>query len=229
MSAVEVWWARLDDSRPALADDLDAVERERLNAYARDEDKARFLLGVAIVRRVLGVHLLLPPAAVQLDRTCPDCGRPHGKVHADGMQVSVSHSGDLIGVAFHPSTPVGLDVELVDPKLDPDALATITLADSEAAHLTRYAETDRARAFTQYWTRKEALVKATGDGIRADFRKIVVTPPDQPAAVLDWPAHTGPVQLADLAVDAKHVASLAALTSAALTVHSIDAAPLLTR
>jgi 4'-phosphopantetheinyl transferase len=79
---VEVWWARTADARPGLAEDLDANEQLRLAAYTREEDRARFLVGCAVVRRVLGIHLLLPPAKVLLDRACTDCGRPHGKVRA---------------------------------------------------------------------------------------------------------------------------------------------------
>ncbi|HEY0472917.1 MAG TPA: 4'-phosphopantetheinyl transferase superfamily protein [Kribbella sp.] len=222
---VEVWWARISDARPELAAELDAAEQTRLAAYARAEDKARFLLGCAVARRVVGVHLLLPPAQVRLDRTCPDCGRPHGKVRTEGMQLSVSHSGDLVAVAFHPSTPVGLDVELIDPGIDADSLATVSLAEVEAKELARYE--DRARAFTAYWTRKEAVVKATGDGMRADLRKVIVSPPDQPAALREWAGYVGPVQLVDLEAGSDYAAALAILTKAELTVRSIDAAPLL--
>lgn len=224
---VEIWWARLRDARPELATDLDADERSRLAAYARDEDKARFLLGAAVIRGVLGRRLDVPPAEVRLDRTCPDCGRPHGKVATDGMQLSVSHSGDLIAVAFHPGTPVGVDVELVDPKIDADSLATVSLSDVEADHLAKVEPADRARAFTQYWTRKEAVVKATGDGIRADLRKVIVSAPDQPAALLEWPGYAGPVRLLDLGAGQDYAAALAVLSDEPLDVRSIDAGPLL--
>ena len=228
MSVVEVWWGRIGDARPELAEDLNAIERGRLAAYAREEDKARFLVGCAIVRRVLGVQLLMPPASVRLDRSCPDCGRPHGKVRAPGVELSVSHSGELVGVAFHPGVAVGLDVEVVDPEIDADELASVSLADVETEELGRYDDgTGRARAFTTYWARKEAVVKATGDGIRADLRKVVVSPPDEDARLVEWAGYDGTVRLVDLEVGSRHAAALAALTETELTVHSIDAGPLL--
>lgn len=228
--SVEVWWARVHNARPELAADLDPAEQGRLAAYARPEDKARFLLGCAVVRRVLGLHLSLPPANVRLDRSCPDCGRPHGKVHAldaDGIQLSISHSGDLIAVAFHPRTPVGVDVEVVDPKIEADSLATVSLAESEAKELAKYEPAERARAFTTYWTRKEAVVKATGDGMRADLRTVIVSPPDQPAALLEWSGYDGPVQLVDLDAGPDYTAALAILSSDRPTVNALDAAALL--
>lgn len=191
MTEVEVWWGRIAQVRDEFAADLDRVELERLSAYRRDDDKARFLLGCTIVRRVLANRLSLPPAKVRLDRTCPECGKPHGKVRADGVELSVTHSGDLVGVAVSES-PVGLDVEKVDPALDVDGLAGISLSDTELAALPH---TDRARAFTTYWTRKEAVVKATGDGLRIDLRTI-----------------TGPpagFRLMNLEVDPGYVAALA--------------------
>ncbi|GAA1598928.1 4'-phosphopantetheinyl transferase superfamily protein [Kribbella sancticallisti] len=224
---VEIWWARVRDARPELAADLDDAEKSRLAAYARDEDKARFLLGAAMIRRVLGQRFIKAPAAVKLDRSCPDCSRPHGKVTSEGMQLSVSHSGDLIAVAFHPSTAVGVDVELVDPQIDADSLAGVSLGESEAKYLATLEPGERARAFTTYWTRKEAVVKATGDGIRADLRKVIVSAPDQPPVLVEWPGYGGPVQLVDLQAGHEYAAALAVLSDEAPDVRSIDAGPLL--
>ena len=227
MTAVEVWWAKIGDVRWELIADLDDAERGRLAAYARQEDKDRFLLGAAVTRRVLGMHQMIRPADVRLDRTCEDCGRPHGKVKAKGMQLSVSHSGDLIGVAFHPTAPVGLDVEKVDLGIDADSLAVVSLAEVETQELKKYEPADRARVFTRYWTRKEAVVKATGDGMRSDLRRLVVSPPDQPAELLSWPMYDGGIQLVDLEIGSDYSAALAILTSDEVRIHSMDAAPLL--
>ncbi|WP_432948196.1 4'-phosphopantetheinyl transferase family protein [Kribbella sp. CA-253562] len=226
---IEIWWARLSTQSidPAWVGDLDAVERERLAAYVRQEDKDRFLLGCTIVRRLLGRRQQLPPASIRLDRRCGDCGRPHGKVRAEGAELSISHSGDLVGVAFHPGTPVGLDVEVVDTRLDPLDLARVSLAPEETEHLVRRDAADRPAAFTTYWTRKEAVVKATGDGIRADLSKLVVSAPDQPAAVLQWPDHDGPVRLVDVDSAPGHRAALAALTEEPIEVGTFDAADVL--
>jgi 4'-phosphopantetheinyl transferase len=224
---VEIWWARTTDARPALVGELSAAERGRLAAYARDEDKSRFLAGCAIVRRVVATKLGLSPADVALDRTCPDCGRQHGKVAVDGMQVSVSHSGDRIVVAFHPTAAVGVDVELINPAIDADSLASVSLSNVEAAELAGFEPEARARAFTQYWTRKEAVVKATGDGIRADLRKVIVSAPDQPPALREWAGYDGPVRLVDLPAGVEYAAALAILSEETPEVRSFDAGPLL--
>lgn len=219
---VEVWWGRIGLVRDEFAADLDPAELGRLAAYRRPQDQARFLLGVTIVRRLLAARFSLPAAKIRLDRSCPDCGRPHGKVRADGAELSVSHSGDLVGVAITRRTPVGLDVEKVDPGIDVDSLAKVSLSDGERRELDRYDGDTRARAFTTYWTRKEAVVKATGDGIRTDLRTVVVSPPNQPAEL-----SAGGLQLVDLPVDAQHVAALAVLSGEPPAVRTRDAAELL--
>ncbi|MER7244883.1 4'-phosphopantetheinyl transferase superfamily protein [Kribbella sp. NPDC000426] len=175
---------------------MDGVERERLAAYVRDEDKARFLLGVTITRRVLGVRFSLPPAKVSLDRTCFECGKPHGKVRADGVELSVTHSGELVGVAFS-DQPVGLDVEKVDPGMDVDGVARVALSAAEVRELERYDGIAKARAFTTYWTRKEAALKATGEGLRGELRA---------------PLAAG-IQVQELEVGADHRAALAVVSA----------------
>lgn len=166
---VDIWWADVDEARTEFVHDLDEVERGRLAAYMRDADKARFLLGVTIVRRVLAARFSLPAAKIELDRTCAECGKPHGKVRAAGVELSVTHSGQLVGVAFS-DRPVGLDVEQVDPEVDVDAVARIALSAAAAQELSEYDGMAKARAFTTYWTRKEAVLKATGEGLRGDLR-----------------------------------------------------------
>ncbi|WBQ03242.1 4'-phosphopantetheinyl transferase family protein [Kribbella sp. CA-293567] len=224
---MDIWWGRTADARPGLVGELDASERARLTAYARDEDKSRFLVGATIVRRVLSIKLELPPRDIQLDRTCPDCGRQHGKISVDGMQLSVSHSGDRVVVAFHPTAAVGVDVELINPSIDADSLASVSLSTLEAAELAGFEPAARARAFTQYWTRKEAVVKATGDGIRADLRKVIVSAPNQPPALREWAEYDGPVRLVDLPAGVEYAATLAILSEHTPEVRSFDAAPLL--
>ncbi|WP_350277658.1 4'-phosphopantetheinyl transferase superfamily protein [Kribbella sp. HUAS MG21] len=166
---VDVWWAGVDEARPEFERDLDTAERERMAAYVREIDRARFLLGVTIVRRVLAARFSLPAAKIELDRTCSMCGKPHGKVRAAGVELSVTHSGALVGVAVA-DVPVGIDVERVDPALDVDGVARVVLSADEVQTLSQYSGLEKARTFATYWTRKEAVVKATGEGLLGEQR-----------------------------------------------------------
>jgi 4'-phosphopantetheinyl transferase len=199
-------------------DMLDDVERARAAAYVRSADCERFVLACGVTRSVLGAHLSISPADVVLDRTCQDCGQPHGKVRVvdegSTVQLSVSHSGDAVVVAFHRSAPVGVDVERIDRGLDHARLAEQVLTDAELAQLRRLHPTARPRAFTTYWARKEAIVKATGEGLRAPLREIALSAPDRPARLLsraDRPDLVDTLWLHDLAAPPGYVAAVAVL------------------
>jgi 4'-phosphopantetheinyl transferase len=212
---VHVWWAepRLDAAWQGF---LDPSERGRFQAYRRAEDQARFLTGTALVRTIYGTELGVDPAAVKLDRRCPDCSRPHGKVRLAGgscdIEVSVSHSGDWVLVAAYRGHPVGVDIEHVNPDLDHTELARIALTEAERVRLA--AETDRATSFTTTWARKEAVVKALGEGLRTPLSGFEVSPSNEDARVVAWPRRTdlvGRIHLIDLAADPGHRAAVAVL------------------
>ena len=101
---------------------LDDHERERLTRFRRPADRARYLAAHALARLVLGGSGRTA-AALRFDRTCR-CGAAHGRpVLPGGPGFSLSHSGDLVGVAVRPGAAVGLDVEQVRDIADLPALA----------------------------------------------------------------------------------------------------------
>ena len=214
-----LWWARVSDASGDQVALLDEAERARLAAYRRPSDRDRFLVGCALAKTVIAACTGRRPEQVSFDRTCRQCGRPHGKpVVAGGPEFSVAHSGALIAVAVA-GDPVGVDVEQLDGRArplgrdgDPDALARLVLAESERAALAAVDPPARARAFLVAWARKEAVTKATGDGLRVPFSQIVVAAGGLPR-VTSWPYPQPPesVSLLDLDAGPGYVAALAVL------------------
>jgi 4'-phosphopantetheinyl transferase len=148
---VEIWWSTLAAADRSLLDLLDGTERARVAALQRPADQGRSLVAAALLRVVVGDHLRVPPGEVRIDRTCGDCGGPHGRprVLAPGEtapHVSVSHSGLLVVVALTRATPVGVDVERVP--------------DGEAAPAVPGADVPDVAT----WVRREAMLKVAGDG-----------------------------------------------------------------
>jgi len=213
-----VWWARRQDAAPRLAGLLDDAERERWTAYRRDADRERFLVGCALAKTVVAACTGQRPAQVSFDRACGQCGKPHGKPAVrGGPDLSVSHSGDLVAVAVA-AAPVGVDVEQLDGRArdlgdDPAALARMVLAEEERAALAAVGPEGRMRAFLVAWTRKEAVTKARGDGLRVPFADVVVAADLAAPRVTAWPYPQDPrsVSLLDLDPGPGYVAALAVI------------------
>jgi 4'-phosphopantetheinyl transferase len=211
----------------ATAQLLSPPEQTRATAYRTEADRRRFQVGVAITRLALAEQLDCAPAEVELDRTCPDCKQPHGKVRVagprPGWEVSVSHSGELVGVAMGTVAPLGLDVEQIRA-VEVDSMASLVLTPTERRRVT--STTD----FFRYWTRKEAVVKSTGDGLRQPLNLVSVTAPSEPAGVVGWSGRdqmAAGIRLYDLADRTDHLASLAVLSREEITISERDAGPLL--
>jgi len=214
---VDVWWARpvSPAEAPSLVDLLDAHERARLDRFRRDADRARYLAAHALARLVVGPRTGTDPAALTIDRTCR-CGKPHGKPTVAGVEFSLTHSGDRVGVAVSAGGPVGLDVEEHRDLGDLDGLAGHALSPTEPR------PTDGA-AFLRVWTRKEALLKATGEGLSGPMNAITLAGP----TVVSWTDGPSQVWLVDLDAGPAHPAALAGLGDEPDEVHVHDGDTLL--
>jgi 4'-phosphopantetheinyl transferase len=220
---VHLWWAEHRFAEASWTALLNPAEHSRYHAYRCEADRTRFLTGVVMVRRLFAAELGIDPAAVRLDRQCLNCQRPHGKVRLGGEpsgagpEVSLSHSGRWVVLAATRGCPVGVDVERIAPGLDYAGASRLALSRRESEQLLRLPVGDRVPSFTRSWTRKEAVLKAIGEGLRSAPSGLEVTPADSPAAIVAWPARpelTGRLQLTDLACPKDYRAAVAVLDPA---------------
>jgi 4'-phosphopantetheinyl transferase len=189
-----VWWSPLREVTDYSV--LDPVERLRRDTYRPGSaDRDRFTLGATLLRIAAGHAIGVAPEAVRIDRTCAACGQPH---------VSLSHSGYWVVVAATRLGPVGIDVEEVGA--------------TKYHRLLRHvaAEGEEVEDFVQTWSRKESVMKATGDGLRARMTGIVF---DSSGLLLRYPERKGmAARVVDLAPDRHHRAAVTVLTREAVEV-----------
>ena len=201
-----VWWAAFADYRAGHDRLLSDVEVQRSVRLHRAEDRTRQRLGAVLLRLAAGSVLGETPERVRVERTCPRCSAPHGRplLPGSGLHASITHSGDVVGLALTRIAPVGLDVERI-AAVDLDELAGMVLQPDERA--------PDGDAFFTYWTRKEAVVKATGDGLAVPLSRVRVTAPGQRPELLAYPGHDGglPAHLVDLRPADGYRAALAVL------------------
>ncbi|MFC4854200.1 4'-phosphopantetheinyl transferase family protein [Actinophytocola glycyrrhizae] len=225
----DVWWARPAAGTPALLELLDDVERSRYDGYRREIDKFRFLTGRTLIRGVAALELGVSARDVVIDSSCFGCGKPHGKPKVDGLEVSISHSGDWVALALTEAAPVGVDVEEVRDA-EVDDLARIALSPAELAVFRTVPPGDKKGAFFTYWSRKEAVVKATGKGMSVPMSKLTLTAHDEPPRVVSSEApevESGAVFMADLDPREGYRAGLAVFGTEEPKVTERDAADLI--
>lgn len=100
---------------------------------------------------------------------------PHGKPHAPsagGIEFNLSHSGPYVLLAFARGQALGVDVERRRRRLSLLALARRFFAAEEAEALAALPEPDRPACFLQLWTRKEAVLKALGEGLNFGLHRL---------------------------------------------------------
>ncbi|MFO8039812.1 MAG: 4'-phosphopantetheinyl transferase superfamily protein [Sodalinema sp.] len=155
-------WGAEDESLLAIA------ERERAQRYRRGEDRHRFVLTRCWLRRLLGVYLGQDPRALRFEVTS------RGKPFLAGFPLlfNLSHSGDWALLAFGRDRPLGIDVE-AHRSVSVMSLARRFFQPSELARLEALPPTEQERLFFEYWTAKEAYLKATGEGLGALSRVAV--------------------------------------------------------
>lgn len=151
----------------ALQSSLDAAELARAARFHHEADRNRFLLWHGLLR-LLAAHYLERPAAA-LTFKAGEFGKPHMSGMDEGrLAFNLSHSGDLMLVAFARSGRVGVDVERWSAALgapERARIATSVFSTGEQTALAQLPVELRRAAFYAVWTRKEAYVKATGHGI----------------------------------------------------------------
>ena len=185
---VHLWVLPLDTPpRPAaeLAASLDEAERARAARLSRPVERHRFIVGRGLLRLLLGAYVGLPAAQVSFDHG------PFGKpVLARGSGASppsfnLSHADGWALLGVTRGGAIGVDLERVGPIPERDLLARQFFAPGEVASFARLPPSRVVDGFYACWTRKEAFLKLTGEGLsRATTSFEVTTDPDGPAMLV---------------------------------------------
>jgi 4'-phosphopantetheinyl transferase len=140
---------------------LSADEQERAARYHFDIDRRRFTAARGQIREILAAYLSMPAQDLAFFYN------PQGKPSLPGGRLcfNLSHTLGIGLLAVTQAQETGIDVEGVNRKVDSPGIASRFFAPAETNALFALPEADRARAFFDCWTRKEAYIKARGLGL----------------------------------------------------------------
>jgi 4'-phosphopantetheinyl transferase len=186
---VDVWRVpleMLERERGMLEESLSVEERKRASRFRHNVDRARFVAAHGALRAILGRCLGFEPRCLRF--SYGRFGKPalDGPPGASQVEFNLSHSGDLALVAASFGRRLGIDLEQVDASRSGKEIAERFFSSREVAALRTLPRERQADAFFACWTRKEAYLKARGDGLSFPLDRFSVSvSPDEPASLLD--------------------------------------------
>jgi|SRR5579884_318017 len=156
-------------------------ERERAERFRFDRDRRRFIVGRGLLRLLTACYLEEPPESIRFGYGEYD--KPY--LDGPGPFFNLAHSGPVALLAFSSASEIGVDVELAGHDLSRERIAERFFSPAEVRALRGLPARAQARAFLNCWTRKEAFIKARGDGLSLPLDSFDVTlAPGQPPRLL---------------------------------------------
>jgi len=158
-------WQRSLSSLPsevhACHELLSPDERERASRYRVERARSEFILTRAALRSLLAAYLKRTPQDLVFQAT--QYGKPF--LHGSDLSFNVSHTDGLALLGFVRRRQIGVDVEKIRPEPEARKLAERFFSSAERRALQDFTGGELQAAFFRCWTRKEAYIKARGEGL----------------------------------------------------------------
>ena len=183
---VEVWLISCGSSTESdcFGELLSLDERERAARFHRELDRKRFRVVHTAMRRILADYLKVGPRDIIFSSRMGAKPEFDSLFNGGGLQFNLSHSSELALLAVARGARVGVDIEWMKPKFPIDEIATRFFSAAEISVLNTLPADERVEAFFSCWTRKEAYIKALGEGLSIPLDSFDVAFGSQRAAAL---------------------------------------------
>lgn len=177
---IDVWLVRLDPSGERveqLGRSLAPDEWQRAERFRFDKHRRQYVVGRGALRTLLAGYLGTRPELVQFQYG------PRGKpflasslaAQSGGLFFNLSNSDERALVGFVRGGEIGVDIEYMKPMPDLEQIAERFFSESERKVLRELPAEKKHEAFFNCWTRKEAYLKAVGEGLAAPLDSFDVT------------------------------------------------------
>lgn len=209
---VHVWQARLDDHEPSsLKLVLAAEEISRADRFHFAKDHNHFVVARALLRKLLAAYL--GSGAAEIRFAYAEKGKPSlADRQLSVIDFNLAHSHGMALFAFSRGRELGVDLEFIREDLESEKIAGRFFSPAEIETLRLVPPELRKRAFFDCWTRKEAYIKARGEGLSLPLDEFDVSlRPGEPAALLRNHKEPGEVarwKMLSIAVSPSYVAAL---------------------
>ncbi len=179
---VHTWCATLDvapEMSAGFYTTLSLEERNRCARFRFERDRQRFIAAHGVLRELLGHYLGTQPG--RIGYVCNAFGKPDLSPESGSrLRFNLSHSAGLALIAIATDANVGVDLEYIQAQSDYAEIAQHFFSADEVDRLSGIPSHLYAEAFISCWTKKEAYVKACGDGLAIPFSSFSVPPGTDP-------------------------------------------------
>ena len=151
---------------------LSPDEQDRADRFHFTRDRNRFVVGRAFLRELLGEYTGDAPSVLQFEYS--PYGKPRLRENPD-IAFNVSHSSDRAVYAVTRASQIGVDIEVLNSKPSDLDVAAQFFSAAEVRDYLSLPSDLRSRAFLSCWTRKEAFIKARGEGLSLPLQDFDVT------------------------------------------------------
>jgi len=222
---VHVWRVRLDQPPPireTLSTLLDPDEKQRATSFCFPKDREHFSVARGALREVLSRYLHISAKRIQF--TPNEYGKPSvsGQTSENRLRFNLSHSHGVALYALTGCGAIGVDIELIREEVAGLLIAKGCFSPIELSKLRALPRDLQTTAFFRCWTRKEAYIKARGEGLSHPLDQFVVSlAPGEPASLLHTandPTEASEWSLRDVDPYPNYVAAIA-VRSQAPTLH----------
>jgi len=188
---VHVWRAsltRTPSELQSLSSLLVPDETSRAQRFHFERDRASFIVARAVLRTILAAYLKLNPAQLQFSYSAHGKPALNDVEGSDGLRFNLSHSHALALYAVTRNREIGVDIEQIRADFAGDEIAERFFSSTEIAMLRALPSNKRTEGFFNCWTRKEAYIKARGEGLSFPLDRFDVSLiPGEPRATLNVP------------------------------------------
>lgn len=185
---VHVWRAYLDQKPSTLRElwpNLAIDERQRADKFHFRKDQAHYVIARGVLRDILSRYLGCPPDLIRFSYN--QYGKPELSdiTRSNLLSFNVTHSHGIALFAVAKSRLVGIDIEFMREEFATADIAERFFSPKEVSILRTIAREKKKLAFFNCWTRKEAYIKAHGEGLAHPLSSFTVSlVPEEPAALL---------------------------------------------
>jgi len=183
---IDIWTADMDCTEADvqhLAGHLSAGETMRAARFRALRDRNCYVVRRGILREIIAGYMGCGPREVEIQSDSK--GKPHvtDEEHEAALQFSISQSEGLAVFAFGRCASIGVDIEKIVDFPEMREVASLNFISAEIKEIDSAHERDRVKTFFKLWTRKEAVLKAKGDGLLLPLSCVDVSTPNEEASI----------------------------------------------